>query len=106
MMVLISPKPVSHPWFIPIVVVFLLGLSLLMVSNLPYRSFKDINLGKRRPVPVLFLIAVVFALITVKPRTVLSIMAIVYILSAPCFVLSKTLRSSRKENPDEPDPSG
>lgn len=40
MLVLTSPSPVTHPAFIPVVVAFVLGLSLLMVSNLPYPSFK------------------------------------------------------------------
>ncbi len=44
MLVLTSPTPVTHPAFIPVVVAFVLGLSLLMVSNLPYPSFKGVNL--------------------------------------------------------------
>jgi hypothetical protein len=44
MLVLMSPTPVTHPAFIPVVVAFVLGLSLLMVSNLPYPSFKGVNL--------------------------------------------------------------
>ena len=60
LLVLVSPTPVVHSAFIPVVVGFVLALSLLMVSNLPYRSFKDVNLRRPRPVTVLFLIAIVF----------------------------------------------
>jgi CDP-diacylglycerol--serine O-phosphatidyltransferase len=91
MLVLMSPTPVTHPAFIPVVVVFVLGLSLLMVSNLPYPSFKGVNLRRKWPAPTLFLIAVVFSLVTLTPH-VLSILAVIYILSAPVAVLTKKAR--------------
>ena len=91
MLVLMSPSPVTHPAFIPVVVAFVLGLSLLMVSNLPYPSFKGVNLRRKWPAPTLFLIALVFSLITLTPH-VLSILATIYILSAPVAVLTKKAR--------------
>jgi len=91
MLVLMSPTPVTHPAFIPVVVVFVLGLSLLMVSNLPYPSFKGVNLRRKWPAPTLFLIAVVFSLVTLTPH-VLSILAVIYILSAPVAILTKKAR--------------
>ena len=91
MLVLMSPSPVTHPAFIPVVVAFVLGLSLLMVSNLPYPSFKGVNLRRKWPAPTLFLIALVFSLITLTPH-VLSILATIYILSAPVSVLTKKAR--------------
>jgi len=91
MLVLTSPSPVTHPAFIPVVVAFVLGLSLLMVSNLPYPSFKGVNLRRKWPAPTLFLIALVFSLITLTPH-VLSILAAIYILSAPVTVLTRKVR--------------
>ena len=91
MLVLTSPSPVVHPAFIPVVVAFVLGLSLLMVSNLPYPSFKGVNLRKKWPAPTLFLIALVFSLITMTPHF-LSVFAAVYILSAPVMVLTRKMR--------------
>ena len=91
MLVLTSPTPVTHPAFIPVVVAFVLGLSLLMVSNLPYPSFKGVNLRKKWPAPTLFLIALVFSLITLTPHF-LSVFAAVYILSAPITVLTRKVR--------------
>ncbi len=90
LLVLVSPTPVRHPAFIPVVVGFVLALSLLMVSSLPYRSFKDLNLRRKWPVPTLFLIAVVFSLITLTPH-VLSVLLALYILSAPVAVFSGRL---------------
>lgn len=99
MLVLVSPTPVQHPYFIPVVVVFVLCLALLMVSNLPYRTFKDINLRKQWPAPTLFAIAVAFSLITLTPH-VLSIFAAIYILSAPAQVLrSKTIGRKKRTGP-------
>ena len=91
MLVLMSPTPVTYPAFIPVVVAFVLGLSLLMVSNLPYPSFKGVDLRRKWPAPTLFLIAVVFSLVTLTPH-VLSILAVIYILSAPVAVLTKKAR--------------
>jgi CDP-diacylglycerol--serine O-phosphatidyltransferase len=91
MLVLVSPTPVQHPAFIPVVVGFVLSLALLMVSSLPYRSFKDINLRRQWPATSVFVIAVAFSLITLTPH-VLSVLAAVYILSAPVVVLTNKIR--------------
>lgn len=102
--VLVSPSPVQHPGFIPVVGVFTVALALLMVSNLPYRSFKDLDLRRRWPVTTIFLIALAFSLITLTPH-VLSVMAAVYILSAPIAVLTGRLRHrSAKEADPASDP--
>jgi len=89
--VLVSPSPVKHPAFVPVVGAFTICLALLMVSNLPYRSFKDVDLRRRWPVTSIFIIALAFSLITLTPH-VLSVMAAAYILSAPITVLTRRLR--------------
>ena len=91
MLVLTSPTPVTHPAFVPVVVAFVLGVSLLMVSNLPYPSFKGVNLRKKWPAPALFLIALVFSLVTLTPHF-LSVLAAIYVLSAPVRVLTRRFR--------------
>ncbi|MFV2072323.1 MAG: CDP-diacylglycerol--serine O-phosphatidyltransferase [Thermoanaerobaculales bacterium] len=96
MLVLLSPSPVSHPYFIPVVVAFVMGLCLLMVSNLPYPSFKGVNLRRKWPAPTLFIIALVFSLVTLTPH-VLSILLGIYILSAPAAILTGRVR--RRSSP-------
>jgi CDP-diacylglycerol--serine O-phosphatidyltransferase len=91
MLVLLSPTPVQHPAFIPVVVAVVLCLALLMVSSLPYRSFKDLNLRRQWPAPTLLAIALVFSIATLDPR-LLALLAGVYILSAPVAVLVRRLR--------------
>jgi CDP-diacylglycerol--serine O-phosphatidyltransferase len=93
--VLVSPTPVQHPAFIPVVVCLVLALSLLMVSNLPYRSFKDVNLRRQWPATTVFLIALAFSALTLTPH-VLSLLAVVYILSAPVAVLTDKLKKPRR----------
>lgn len=98
MMVLMSPTPVQHPSFIPVVVVVVLSLSVLMVSNLPYRSFKDLNLRRQWPAPTLFAIALVFSLVTLDPR-LLSVLAALYILSAPVTVFTRRFGGGSRKTP-------
>ncbi len=92
LLVLVSPEPVTHTAFLPVVVVFVLATALLMVSNLPYPSFKNVDLRKRWPTTTFFLIAVVFSLLTFAPTHVLSILLAVYVLSAPAKVLGGKIR--------------
>lgn len=96
MLVLISPTPVSDTWFIPVVMVFVLCLSLLMVSNLPYRSFKDLNLRRQWPTTTLFVLALVVALVTLRPH-LLSVLLALYILSAPAALVSRRLRRQQDQ---------
>lgn len=105
MMVLLSPTPVQHQYFIPVVGVVVFSLALLMVSNLPYRSFKDLNLRRQWPAPTLFAIALVFSLVTLDPR-LLSVLAAIYILSAPFSVLTRRIRHQKPIPSDTPQPGG
>ncbi len=99
LLVLESPKPVSHAFFIPVVGTFVFALSLLMVSNLPYRSFKDLNLRRPWPAPLLFLLALVVSLVLLNPHMLvlhlLSLILVWYILHAPYSVLRGRVRRRR-----------
>jgi len=100
MFVLSSPSPVQHPAFIPVVGGFVLCLSLLMVSNLPYRSFKDINLRKQWPATSVFVIALLFSAIRMTPH-VLSVLCALYVLSAPVMVLGGKVRRRPTASADD-----
>ncbi|MFZ3017107.1 MAG: CDP-diacylglycerol--serine O-phosphatidyltransferase [Gallionella sp.] len=65
-------------WYAAALTVFA-GLS--MVSNLPFYSFKDINMRKSVPFLVIFLIALFFILISSYPPGVLFALFLVYALS-------------------------
>lgn len=65
-------------WYAAALTVFA-GLS--MVSNLPFYSFKDLNMRKSVPFVVIFLIALFFILISSDPPIVLFILFLGYALS-------------------------
>jgi len=58
-------------------------LSYLMVSTIRYRSFKDLDLKRRRPVGVLLIIAVVMAFIGFRPAIALMTISTVFAVSGP-----------------------
>jgi CDP-diacylglycerol---serine O-phosphatidyltransferase len=81
MMVLFFPD-ISSPGtlaFIALCAVYL--LSFLMISKFRYRSFKDIDWSRRRPVGTLFFFVLLLTIILYNPITVMFLMAICYILS-------------------------
>lgn len=104
--VLVSPQPVQHPLFLPVVAGFVFALSLLMVSNLPYRSFKDLTLRRQWPAPALFVIALLFSLIFFSPQAFLSLALGAYILLGPILGGRKRRRRITEVPGDEPGAEG
>ena len=80
-------------WYAAAIAVFA-GLS--MVSNLPFYSFKDFNMRKSVPFIVIFMIAILFMLISSYPPGVLFGMFLVYALSG--FVMW-LVRKGNKSKP-------
>ena len=60
-------------------------LSYFMISTIRYRSFKDLDLRKRRPVGVLLVIALIMAFIGFRPAIALMTIAVVFALSGPAM---------------------
>lgn len=58
-------------------------LALLKVSNIRYRSFKDIDIRNKVPFLAIFIVVLVFVLIALAPPLTLFILAFVYALSGP-----------------------
>jgi CDP-diacylglycerol--serine O-phosphatidyltransferase len=96
MLGLVYSQPVIHRNLLVSFAAFVFTLSVLMVSNLPYRSFKDLNLKKQWPAPLLFMIALVLTLVLLTPLTpyLLSLMVGLYILS-PLVTLTRRARRKR-----------
>jgi CDP-diacylglycerol--serine O-phosphatidyltransferase len=65
-----------------------------MVSNLPFYSFKDINMRKSVPFVVIFLIALFFILISSYPPGVLFALFLIYALSGYALWLLRRFRKS------------
>jgi CDP-diacylglycerol--serine O-phosphatidyltransferase len=87
----IQEDMVSFP--LAILTAFLTTLvTLLMVVNVPYYSFKDINLRNRVPFFAILFAVFVIALISIDPPIVLVICAFAYVVSGPIIYLFKALR--------------
>jgi CDP-diacylglycerol--serine O-phosphatidyltransferase len=72
----------------------------LMVSNVTYFSFKQIDMRHKVPFMVLLAIVVVFMLITIEPGKVLFGMALLYTISGPIIYLLRKLRRLKKAQPE------
>jgi CDP-diacylglycerol--serine O-phosphatidyltransferase len=66
-------------------VVFL--LAVLMVSNVKYSSFKELDLRRRKPFPVLLGIIVLLILIVNEPQIVLFTIGVLYVAHGPVLSL-------------------
>lgn len=71
-------------------------MGLLMVSNVRYRSFKDLDLKGRVPFVALLVIVLVFVLVSIDPPQVLLGIFALYAISGPIVTLV-TLRRRRLE---------
>jgi CDP-diacylglycerol--serine O-phosphatidyltransferase len=67
-------------------------LSYLMVSTIRYRSFKDLDLRRRRPAWILLVIAAFFAIVAVRPELALASLAAAFVLSGPAGKLAGYFR--------------
>jgi CDP-diacylglycerol--serine O-phosphatidyltransferase len=96
----VSPRQVDWlSWFIA------LFAGLTMVTNVPFYSFKDVNFRKSVPFIVVFLIALGFALLAIKPAVMLWPLFVVYCLSGYAVMfwrLSKGKQVSIIQTEDEP----
>src|SRR6266851_5436476 len=93
-------EPINFWWLALIWMAMILAVSFLMVSTWRFYSFKDLNLGSRRPFWVLILICLILYSVIFFSRYVLFIVAISYMLSGVISRLSFTFR----RRPSEPTP--
>jgi CDP-diacylglycerol--serine O-phosphatidyltransferase len=88
---LIEGRNVSY---LALVVTILIGL--LMVSNVRYRSFKDLDLKGKVPFVAILVVVLVFVLVSIDPPQVLFAVFALYALSGPVLTLV-TLRRRRAQ---------
>jgi CDP-diacylglycerol--serine O-phosphatidyltransferase len=98
-MVLATPERlVSRVWMGGLLVVTVV-LSYLMISTIRYRSFKDLDLRRKRPVWILPAIACLFAVVAWRPELALASLALVFVASGP---IAKLLGFFRRREPAAP----
>jgi len=91
-LVLATPERlVDRVWMAGLLVLTIL-LSYLMISTIRYRSFKDLDLRRRRPAWILPAIALVFAVVAFRPALALLLVALVFAAWGPAAKLFSLLR--------------
>jgi CDP-diacylglycerol--serine O-phosphatidyltransferase len=85
------------PTFFKIIPVVIVVLSFLMVSNIPYFSFKKIKLSKVRTIELLVILIVLIILIVVYPQNIIFIIFTVYSVSGLLFYLPRILLNRKKK---------
>lgn len=80
-------------WLTLLTIIVVGGTGVLMVSNILYRSFKDLDLRGRVPFAAILLVVLIFVVVALDPGTVLFVTFLAYALSGPFTAL---LRKSRK----------
>lgn len=73
-----------------------LTAGLMMVSNMRFNSFKELNLKGKVPFVTLLVIVLVFVVITLKPAAILFVLFFLYALSGPVLTL-RLLQQKRSE---------
>lgn len=91
-----SVDPAVWLTFLTIVVVG--GTGVLMVSNILYRSFKDLDMRGRVPFAAILLVVLIFVVIALDPATVLFTGFLVYALSGPVRALFRKSRQVTVQN--------
>jgi len=86
--------------------VLTIGCGLLMVSNIRYRSFKDLDLKGRVPFIMAVVAMLVLTIIVIHPPVVLFTMAVVYMFSGLIGALMVTHRRKRRRGePGDSEPA-
>ncbi len=94
------------PEFLQIMPIVIVALSFLMVSNVPYRSFKKLKLSKVRTIELLVLVIVLIILIVVYPQNIIFLIFSAYaasglLLYVPRIILNNTKKKKHDFEPEE-----
>ncbi|MGQ9669208.1 MAG: CDP-diacylglycerol--serine O-phosphatidyltransferase [Desulfosoma sp.] len=89
---------IKGPDFSPVHIVFLLEtyiLGFLMVSSIPFDSFKELEVIKERPLPVLFVLVLLVTVVAAQPSVMLFIVFSLYVLSGPVRYVYRRVKKTR-----------
>ncbi|MFC1851380.1 CDP-diacylglycerol--serine O-phosphatidyltransferase [candidate division CSSED10-310 bacterium] len=79
--VILVPKVQPKSLLSFLIMLMLYGLSYLMISNIPYRSFKEIDLREKKSAKVIFFIALSFVIVFLDPSVMIFLLVLGYVLS-------------------------
>jgi len=89
----------THKHIVLLLVIYL--LAGLMVSNIPYVSFKDLQLRRRQPFWILVAAIIVIELVIAKPQIMLFTFSLAYTLSGPVRWLATLRRKGHEAEKEE-----
>jgi CDP-diacylglycerol--serine O-phosphatidyltransferase len=75
----------------------MIALALLMVSNVKYYSFKDLDYFSRKPFITLVLILLIFVVIVMEPQLMIFTFTVSYGVSGPIWALFKIVKKKKEE---------
>jgi len=90
--VLATPERLVSRYWMGGLLVLTIILSYLMISTIRYRSFKDVDMKRRRPAWILPAIALFFAVVAFQPVLALAVLSLVFVLSGPVGKLAGIFR--------------
>ncbi len=79
--------------------VLMVALAFLMVSNVEYKAFKEIDPARRHPFGVLFLVVILIFILAAEPHVTFFSFAMIYVFSGPTLRIfaSKKVRVPAEE---------
>ena len=95
---LCSENQIAGPSLSYLVLVFTVGAGLLMVSNVKYRSFKDLDLKNKVPFVSILIMVLIFVTIVYQPPLILFIIFALYTFSG---LFGYLIRKFKKRKPAE-----
>jgi CDP-diacylglycerol--serine O-phosphatidyltransferase len=95
----IGKVPDNNPY---IIIFMMYALSFLMVSSIDYLSFKEFHIRDKKPFNVLVSVILIFIVIAYKPKIMLFLIALIYVLSGPIMTFYRWHgRRYRSKEPEE-----
>ena len=91
-----TPERLQSPFWMAGLLVLTVILSYLMISTIKYRSFKDLDLRRRRPAWILPAIALFFMAVAYRPILALLVLAAVFASSGPIAKIYGFIRRRKK----------
>ena len=85
----------------PSMLIFVPVLSILMVSNIKYYSFKDLKLLARKPFMTFFSLILLLIIVVAIPQIVAFVALLGYAISGPIWWLAKVSRQTRRKAKEE-----
>jgi len=84
------------PTFFKIMPIVIVVLSFLMVSNIPYMSFKKIKMSRVRTIELFAVLIVIIILVVVYPQNIIFIIFSIYALSGLLLYIPRIFMRKRK----------